>query len=194
VENPKPINPDNLTSSKSIILFDEYKACFDLDNIIPFQIILCTGEYNDKKFTDKYLRFWNLDKSINKPTNPTITQGISIELESIYQETKNKLNRRGRETLIESKLESAESDMSKFQYLNDISFNNNLDINDLETIEQSIKNYWLNFNFENNQIGKHQEKIINTWEESGCNDSGDEYDDTTYLTCSIDIKFGFFKI
>ena len=84
--------------------------------------------------------------------------------------------------------------MSNFKYLNEISFSTKLDSDKLNSIEQNITNYWLNFNFKNNQIGSYQEKIINTWEESGCNDSGDEYDDTTYFTCSIDIKFGFYKI
>ena len=84
------VNPDyklNLNSN-SIILFDEYKSFIDCNNIIPFQIILCSGEYNDKKFIDKYLRFWNLDKSIYTPSNLTITQGISLSLEEIYQDTK----------------------------------------------------------------------------------------------------------
>ena len=51
-----------------------------------------------------------------------------------------------------------------------------------------------NLNFSNNSKLIRFEEILNTWEESGCNDDGDEYNETTYFTCQIDIKFGFYKI
>ena len=48
-----------------------------------------------------------------------------------------------------------------------------------------IKNYFLNYsltnNVENNFILTHEEKVNNTWEESSCNDDGDEYDEVAYL-------------
>lgn len=182
-------------TTKPILIFDKYIQQPNLCEYVPFQIILCSGEYNNKKFSDKYLRFWNLDNSISNPSNPTITQGISIGLEEIYQQTKQKLNRRGRETLLESIVKSSQTNMEKFDYLGSTKLEPQTNPNpkQLQFVEKSINNFYLNFNFENNGMGSYQEKIINTWEESGCNDSGDEYDDTTYFTCSIDIKFGFAK-
>lgn len=181
----------NIDLTKHILVFDKYIQDSSLNNYIPFQIILCSGEYNGKKFSDKYLKFWNLDSSIHKPTNPTITQGISKALEEIYQQTKSKLNHRGRESLLESNVESSESNMDSLEYLGSLTLNQQTDSDKLDFINQHINNFFLNFNFKNNCAGTYQEKITNRWEESGCNDSGDEYDELTYLTCNIDIKFGF---
>ena len=64
----------------------------------------------------------------------------------------------------------------------------------IRDIKHSITNYVNNFILINNGIITHNEKINNTWEESTCNDDGDEYDDVTYLNCKIDIKFCFIKI
>jgi hypothetical protein len=61
-----------------------------------------------------------------------------------------------------------------------------------QQIDTFVPNYVSNL-IKNNQTIKHQEKVLNRWEESGCNDSGDEYDDETYLHCDIDIKFCFCK-
>jgi hypothetical protein len=62
-----------------------------------------------------------------------------------------------------------------------------------DIINIDIDNYVNNFIISNNNIITHTEKVNNTWEESTCNDDGDEYEDTTYLNCKIDIKFCFMK-
>ena len=68
------------------------------------------------------------------------------------------------------------------------------DTTKLNNISFDIQNYFLNWTQTNNSIITRTEEVLNTWEESSCNDDGDEYTETTYLNCNIDIKFCFYKL
>lgn len=180
-----------------IIVFDKFEPWMidwaDKNNLLPFQIILNSGKYNQKNFNYNYIRYWNLSNDINDSESTDLLSQISKILLEIYDLTKKKLNHRGRETLLNSKILDQTSDLNidhlKFMKFNVKSITTNETINLIDTF---TINYVDNLLI-NNQTIKHVEKIVNRWEESGCNDSGDEYDDQTYLNCNIDIKFCFCK-
>jgi hypothetical protein len=188
-------------NNSQIIMFDQFEMFMlkftKLHRLIPFQIIVSSGEYLKKSFNDTYLRFLNLydEPVLNKDNlNQDLLININQTLDEIYTKTKTKLNKRGRETHMESEVLTSTSDNIKVLNLDGIYF-------DLSHISElrlddiiKIKNYFLNFSLTNNGIITHQEKINNTWEESSCNDDGDEYDEITYLNCNIDIKFCFMKM
>jgi hypothetical protein len=183
-----------------IIMFDQFEM-FMLKfskhyRLIPFQIIVSSGEYNKKTFNDTYLRFLNLSSEpvLNQDDlNQDLLININQTLDEIYTKTKTKLNTRGRESHINSEVLSSTSNNTKVLNLNKVYF----DLRHITEISVDniihIKNYFLNFSLTNNGIITHQEKINNTWEESSCNDDGDEYDEIAYLNCNIDIKFCFLK-
>lgn len=198
--------PDN-----RFIVFDEFESwmcgknsnLLEKFNLFPFQIIISSGTYNNKKFNDKYLKYINLSDSISlsNKENCNILEKISLTLDSIYMETKNKLNKRGRETHIGSEIISTKDDLDNWTKINQMYFDItklNIYETDIENIRFNLENYIGNSNpilipNSNTKITRFEE-ILNTWEESGCNDDGDEYDETTYLNCQIDIKFCFFKL
>ena len=184
--------------NNKIISFDEFDISM-LDfvekyKLIPFQIVISSGEYNNKKFSDTYIKYLSLDTLSLDSTTYNILEKINNTLIDIYDKTKTKLNTRGRESHIESViLESSTAD-DKISKLNGINFNTK-HITSIDMIDViAINNYVNNFIMTNNKIVTHIEKINNTWEESGCNDDGDEYDEITYLNCNIDIKFCFLKM
>jgi hypothetical protein len=204
----------------NIITFDQFEYWMinwsKLNNLVPWQIIISKGTYNNKQFADTYIRYCNLDNdlfetTITETTNAefNILHKIITSFNDIYTKTKTKLNKRGRETHIESKTESTKLDTSSVNNLLNIKFNTNYIESLNKTIDgkqllfnakYNILNYASNFTQEltelirEKQIIKYEEKVINTWEESTCNDDGDEYDDTTYLQCNINIKFCFCKL
>jgi hypothetical protein len=184
----------NDTSSK-IILFDKFDIYMlefvEKYKLIPFQIVVSSGEYNNKKFSDTYIKYFSFLNTINETNTSNILERINTTLIDIYDKTKTKLNTRGRESHIESiVLESSTID-DKISNLNGVNFN----VSHISSIDLiAINNYVNNFVLTNNNIVTHTEKINNTWEESGCNDDGDEYDEITYLNCHIDIKFCFLKM
>ena len=184
-----------------IICFDEFENFMPLFvtkyNLIPFQIIISSGEYNYKKFSDTYIKYLNLQNDFIQDINSNILERINVSLVDIYSKTKNKLNKRGREEHISSTILEESTIISKIEKLEKINFNTNhidFTMKYIRDIKHSITNYVNNFILINNGIITHNEKINNTWEESTCNDDGDEYDDVTYLNCKIDIKFCFIKI
>lgn len=192
--------------ANKFILLDEFENWMCVDgckfikenNLYPFQIIVSSGTYNNKKFSDKYLRFGNIDSDIvdlNGIQNKVnLLEKISQNLNEIYNLTKNKLNKRGRETFINSIVKKTDEDKNLISNLDNMCFIlGDLDTDTKYKIKYNLTNYLNNFTYSNNSKVTRFEEILNTWEESGCNDSGDEYDETTYLTCQIDIKFGFFK-
>lgn len=194
-------------TSNKFILYDEFEnwMCFDdckfikEHNLYPFQIIVSSGTYNNKKFSDKYLRFGNIDSDIIDliviDNKVNLLEKISQNLNEIYNLTKNKLNKRGRETFINSIVKKTDEDKHLISNLDNMCFIlNDLDADTKYKIKYNLSNYLDNFTYSNNSKVTRFEEILNTWEESGCNDSGDEYDEITYLTCQIDIKFGFFKL
>ena len=185
------------------------------NKILPFQIIISSGTYNNKKFSDTYLKYINLDDSLNIETLKNISEINSTEnlleninktLLDIYSKTKHKLNTRGREAHIDSEISSITENIEQIQSLNGVIFNlsNIINMNDpidpidpiysFNNISFDIQNYFLNWEHSNNSIITRTEEILNTWEESSCNDDGDEYTETTYLNCNIDIKFCFYKL
>ena len=202
-------------NNSQIIMFDQFEMFMlkftKLHRLIPFQIIVSSGEYLKKSFNDTYLRFLNLysEPVLNKDDlnkddlnkddlnkddlNQDLLININQTLDKIYTKTKTKLNIRGRETHMESEILSSTSNNTNVLNLDkvyfDLSHISELSVNDII----KIKNYFLNYSLINNGIITHQEEINNTWEESSCNDDGDEYDEIAYLNCNIDIKFCFMK-
>lgn len=184
-----------------IITFDNFESWMidwvDKNNLVPFQIILNSGKYNDKNFNYNYTKYWNLSNDINNDSeSDDLLNQISKTLLEIYDETKASLHHRGRETHLASKVLEQSSQLEQVQSLNQMKFKFNKNDSDLSAIKQIINTFVSNYVqnlLTNNQKIKHQEKVLNRWEESGCNDSGDEYDDQTYLHCDIDIKFCFSK-
>jgi len=168
-------------------LVEQYK-------LIPFQIITSQGEYNRKTFSDTYIKYLNCQDNFEQDINTCILERINTTLVEIYEKTKKKLNTRGRESHIESKILEQSSDLSCIEKLNNIRFcTNHIDFIYKDEIMIDINNYINNNVVVNNGIVTHTEKINNTWEESSCNDDGDEYDEIAYLNCKIDIKFCFMK-
>ena len=195
-------------TSDKFIIFDEFESWMCSNdseiifkyNLLPFQIIVSNGTYNNKIFSDNYLRYINLYENleISNSNNINILDQINKTLIDIYNKTKINLNKRGRETHIASELINITNDNNDIKKLDGFRFNDDK-IKSLTEQKNSIiceiTNYYLNiFNLSNNSKVKRVEEVLNTWEESGCNDDGDEYDETTYLTCQIDIKFCFFKL
>jgi hypothetical protein len=193
------------------ITFDEFESwmCQNdsefivKNNLFPFQIIISSGTYNNKKFNDKYLKYLNLfdDFEQIKQNNLEVNKDVSVlekiskTLNEIYNKTKNKLNTRGRESHIESKLIDSNDNFDTIKYFENINWNpSKLIINDYDIIKYNLENYLKNLDLNQNSKISRFEEILNTWEESTCNDDGDEYDETTYLNCQIDIKFCFYKI
>lgn len=186
----------NDPTHSQIIMFDEFEHSMvktaEENILFPFQIIISSGEYNHKKFFDKYLKYLNLQDKIEKDDSYNILERINSTLVEIYNKTKIKLNKRGRETHISSEILEESSDLSRVEKLNGVRFNtSHLSLEEIDTID--MINY-MNIITSTNNVVSHIEKINNTWEESSCNDDGDEYDETTYLHCNIDIKFCFMKI
>ncbi len=200
-------NPDD-----KFILFEKFESWMCWNNskfihdyfLFPFQIIVASGTYNNKKFSDKYIRYGNLESDItnifkqesnlNLKSNDLLEK-ISQNLLEIYNQTKTKLNTRGRETFIEGVVEEEQDNLDKVSEIKKMYFN--LEFVNSESknkIRYNLENYLNNFSYSNNSVITRFEKVLNTWEESGCNDDGDEYDETTYLNCQIDIKFGFYKL
>lgn len=198
---PDKINQWLNKEMHDIIIFDkfEYFMCKFAEDykLIPFQIIIATGEYNNSKFNDIYIRYLNLQNKMEKDTtNCNLLERINTILVEIYEKTKKKLNKRGREYHINSEILEESSDISILKNLEGIQFNtNHIICDDMYEIKINnyVNNYYRNNYINNNNIVSHKEKINNTWEESSCNDDGDEYDETTYLNCNIDIKFCFMK-
>lgn len=212
VDNMSKINIDNYNKlnlwiknqNDKFIIYDEFEVWMCnlqselfFNNLFPFQIIISSGTYNNKNFSDKYLRFLNLDEDIEieNYNHTNMLEKINISLVKIYEETKKKLNKRGRETHIDSKIISTNSEDKIITKLDKLNFDiKKINITNKENIIYNLTNYINNFDFSNCIKLVRFEEILNTWEESGCNDDGDEYDETTYLTCQIDIKFGFYKM
>ena len=201
--------------------FENWMCDFVKQNkILPFQIIISSGTYNNKNFSDTYLKYINLDDSLNietlkniSGTNTTenLLEKINKTLIEIYTKTKDKLNTRGRESHIDSEISNITENIEQIQSLNGIIFNLSHIVDTIDTIDTTdttdtidtlkfnnisfdIQNYFLNWTHSNNSIITRTEEILNTWEESSCNDDGDEYTETTYLNCNIDIKFCFYKL
>lgn len=225
-----------LNDAKSnIIMFDNFEYWMiewaKINKLVPWQIIVSKGSYNNKNFADTYIRYCNLDEDFvcelvdtntesntNTKYNTSILHKITTSFNNIYTKTKEKLNKRGRETHIESKIESTNLDVSNIDNLLNIRFNTDyiMELNkmvsgldQLTNAKYNILNYAENFTQDliklnqtnqinqlnqTNQTIKYEEKVVNTWEESTCNDDGDEYDETTYLQCNINIKFCFCKL
>jgi hypothetical protein len=183
-----------LNTSTQIIMFDKYQPIFS-EKVFPFQIILSKGKYNNKTFADHYIKYLNFQDSIDSDKNVNILEQINTILISIYNKTKEKLNHRGRESHISAELLEESTNISEvvnsYKYFDTPII---LTPEQKEMIQIEIYNYVNNFIISNNEIITHTEKINNTWEESGCNDDGDEYDEITYLNCAIDIKFCFIKL
>ena len=195
-------------TSDKFIMFDEFESwmCSNdseiifKNNLLPFQIIVSNGNYNYNSFSNNYLRYINLYENleISNSNNINILDQINKTLVDIYNKTKISLNKRGRETHITSELINVTNDNNDIKKLDGFRFNDDK-IKSLTEQKNSIiceiTNYYLNIvKLSNNCKVKRVEEVLNTWEESGCNDDGDEYDETTYLTCQIDIKFCFFKL
>ena len=192
-----------------IILFDSFEAFMckfvEYYNLVPFQIIISKGEYNHKKFSNLYIKYLNLqDKDNFHNNNNNILENINSTLIDIYAKTKEKLNTRGRETHISMEVVETTTDASSIDYLNKVQFNTtNIDSIDYIEIDNYVNNF-ITYNDTNtitniitNTITNtitHTENVNNVWEESTCNDDGDEYDEVTYLNCHIDIKFCFLKM
>jgi len=181
--------------NSKIISFDEFDLSMlefvEKYKLVPFQIVVSSGEYNNKKFSDTYIKYLSLQDTICFDSTHNILERINITLHDIYEKTKTKLNTRGRESHIESVILESSTTDNNISKLNGVNFNTN-HITSIDMI--AINNYVNNFIITNNNIVTHIEKINNTWEESGCNDDGDEYDEITYLNCHIDIKFCFLKM
>ena len=193
------------------ICYDEFEGWMcnleseiSANNLLPFQIIISSGTYNDKQFSDKYLKYLNLDEDLNilndnlnilNDNKLNILEKINKTIVNIYEETKKKLNNRGKEAHIKSKIITGKTDEQITNKFDEINFDiKKINITNKENIVYNLTNFMNNIDFSNNSKLIRFEEILNTWEESGCNDDGDEYDETTYLTCQIDIKFGFYKI
>ena len=160
----------------------EFDTPQDIPGAVPFQIIMARGEYNGKQFSDLYLKYLSLKSNI--------TEQINSVLLEIYAKTKDKLNTRGRESHIASEVLFSQTDMSeRFCLYNQSKME--YDQTPPDAIE--INNYLKNYTPCNRDLVVHTEKINNTWEESTCNDDGDEYDEITYLKCHIDIKFCYLR-
>ncbi len=226
VQTPNPyINQDNFLSKYQIpcehnminswlsdpdnkfILFDKFESWMCWNNsqfirdyfLFPFQIILSSGSYNNKNFSDKYIRYGNLDTDINKifdaNSDSDLLEKINLNLNEIYDKTKSKLNTRGRETFIDGEVEEVQDNFDNLPNIDSMYFDLDFINGELKNkIQFNLENYLNNFSYSNNSVITRFEKILNTWEESGCNDDGDEYEETTYLNCQIDIKFGFYKL
>jgi hypothetical protein len=184
--------------NSQIIMFDDFECSMcslvKEHTLFPFQIIVSRGEYNNKNFSDIYVKYLNLQDDMRKVFHDTILERINSTLIEIYAKTKDKLNGRGRETHISSEILEESTNISHIEKLNGIRFDTtHIRIDEVDLIE--INNYVniVSNNISNNSIVSHVEKINNRWEESSCNDDGDEYDETTYLHCNIDIKFCFMK-
>ncbi len=195
-------DPDN-----KFILFDKFESWMCWNNsqfirdyfLFPFQIILSSGSYNNKNFSDKYIRYGNLDTDINKifdaNSDSDLLEKINLNLNEIYDKTKSKLNTRGRETFIDGEVEEVQNNFDNLPNIDSMYFDLDFINGELKNkIVFNLENYLNNFSYSNNSVITRFEKILNTWEESGCNDDGDEYEETTYLNCQIDIKFGFYKL
>ena len=195
---PNSLLLNNPTNKSRFIMLDELdiNMCKFVEQykLIPFQIITSKGEYNGKTFSDTYIKYLNCQDTFEQDVNTCILERINTTLVEIYEKTKEKLNTRGRESHIESKILEQSSDLSCIEKLNNINFcTNHIDFTYEDEILIDINNYINNNVVVNNGIVTHTEKINNTWEESSCNDDGDEYDEIAYLNCKIDIKFCFMK-
>ena len=158
----------------------EFDLPQEIPGLIPFQIIMANGEYNGKTFADIYLTFFTFLTGIPEQINTTLLD--------IYAKTKEKLNKRGRETHLASEILQSQSDLSERFHLLKTDKIPSPRAPDAEALIE-INNYVKNYTACNKSLIVHTEKINNTWEESTCNDDGDEYDEITYLKCNIDIKF-----
>jgi hypothetical protein len=203
ISNEQSSKIDTWLNDKSnpIISFDNFESWMidwaDKNNLVPFQIILNSGKYNEKNFNYNYTKYWNLSNDINRDSeSDDLLNQISKNLLEIYESTKSSLNHRGRETHLSSKILDQSSQLDSLDKLSQMKFKFNKTLDNLSGINQLINtfvsNYVENLLINNHQIN-HKEIVLNRWEESGCNDSGDEYDDQTYLHCDIDIKFCFCK-
>jgi hypothetical protein len=187
-----------LNDATRISMFDKYQPIFS-EKVFPFQIIVSKGKYNNKTFSDHYIKYLNFQDTIDSTSHmeqdKNILEQINAILISIYNKTKAKLNHRGRESHISSELLEESTNYSdivnSYKYFDTTII---LTPEQKEKIQIEIYNYVNNFIISNNEIITHTEKINNTWEESGCNDDGDEYEETAYLNCAIDIKFCFIKL
>ena len=138
------------TQSK-IIMFDQFEMSM-LEmvlkyKLIPFQIIISSGEYLGKKFLDSYLKFLNLqsESDLTNRLNPNLLHQINSTLDEIYAKTKSKLNTRGRESHISQEIITSTSDLSKIANLEKIYFDlDHIVLLSLDNIIQ-IKNYFLNY-------------------------------------------------
>lgn len=170
------------SSPSPLARISEFDTPQDIYGAVPFQIIMASGEYNGKQFSDIYLKYLS---------GASLMEQINIALLDIYAKTKDKLNKRGRESHIASEILFSQTDMGERFY----TLNINVDQTNVEAdgVQIEINNYVKNYTPCNKALIVHTEKINNTWEESTCNDDGDEYDEITYLKCHIDIKFCYVK-
>ena len=187
--------------NNKFIVFDEFEFFLlefaSLYKLIPFQIIVSKGKYNDKDFLDIYLKYLNLQDNMGiKSCDNNILERINITLLDIYNKTKNKLNKKYREKHLESNILEEKTEILQIEKLKGINFDLsyiNL-IPSMDNIMIDINNYYNNFiTNHDNSIIIHTETVNNLWEESSCNDGGDEYEEVAYLQCNIDIKFCFLK-
>ena len=183
---------------------DTYVRYLNLDIDLPTEFMIKQNiEQKTEQNTEQ-----NIEQKTEQKTKQNILTKINDSFKIIYQETKNKLHKRKRrEKHIESQVLHSSIDITNIEKQTNIC-NFSLDhlstFNDLskklQICKYNILNYYYNFSSTLKETGhmsdmvKYKEKVINTWEESSCNDDGDEYDETTYLSCNIDIKFCFCKI
>ncbi len=200
--------------SRPVVLYDHFQpwmiSAVAEHHVIPFQLILIQGSYNGRNFCDYHVCYWNFNTDVvpvaANPTSTGLVESMSDCLQELYDETKSKYHYRRREEFIAHEVEEVESRVSETwrqRVDNHARFvpwwNDGNEGKDeqhestLKAVEERVELFILNFKaqFEEENCVAYKEKVINTWEESGCNDSGDEYDETTYFDCKIDIKFGF---
>ena len=176
-----------------VIEFNAFEPfMLSLEEVIPFQVIIAQGDYKGKPFSDVYLRYYNFEKDLYAAEEGDLVERLNHVMREIYQRTKEKINDACRQWHVGEEI-LEESTQERMVYPgNGMRFAR---VNPGLTSHIFIENYAKNYTIAPSEGNiTHNEKINNTWEESSCNDDGDEYDEVAYLNCKMDVKFCFRKV
>jgi hypothetical protein len=168
---------------------------------IPFQVIKCEGEYNDKKFINQYIRYWNFDNCIEinkKISDLKMIDKLKITLLEIFNNIRQSLNTKYREIILESQSLNYSIKFNNYfeKHLEDCKLIQKIDIkNNFDEAVQCIENYVNNVGIKfKNEVINYLEEINNTWEENGCSFKDEIYQENSFLKSTVYIKFGLYKI
>lgn len=163
-------------------------------DVIPFQIILTKGTYNDQIFTYIFPRYYNFNNQFIIKNNISLKENLENTIDDISMTIKKKLNKRYREyhcsceVLKQSELNIDIPDKLSFNcYKGEMK---HLQI--IDTYIQNVEEIILKkIKYEKEYISYH-EKVENVWDE--VEGKVNEYSDITYLDCDIYIFYAFLKI